>query len=194
MAEKKPARHKRRPIRNFIILPELQWPYIIRLLAVVNLSGVLMATAICILFYFRYHGADSGAPGATDMVNAGLMEALVEENLMDVVVPAFVVADIVSLVLGLGLSLYFSRKISVPIYRIGKWAEVVSKGDLSFRLKFRPGDDLHTLEEACNRVSDTYSRIIEDMRRQITEANLPLSQGAASVRLNSGRTGSEKSA
>ncbi len=182
MAEKT-QRHKRRPIRNFIILPEVQWPYIIRLLAVVNLTGVLMATTICALFYARYQGAVGGGSGAEDMVSAGLMEALVEENLMDVVVPAFVVADLVSLTIGLGLSLYFSRKLSIPIYRIGIWAGEVSKGDLSYKLKFRPGDDLQAMEDACNTVSETYARIIEDLRRQITEANLPLSPTAASIRI-----------
>ena len=183
MAEKTYPKHKRHPIRNFIILPELQWPYIIRLLAIVNLAGVLMATSICALFYLRYSGSPLGGQEASgvDMVNAGLMDVLVEENLMDVIVPAFVIADLVSLAIGMWLSLYFSRKISVPIYRITKWAEVVTSGDLTFRLKFRPGDDLHTLEEACNHVSDTYAKIIDDMRRQITEANLQLPASMDSV-------------
>lgn len=190
MAEKTPSRHKRHPIRNFIILPELQWPYIIRLLAVVNLAGVVMATSICALFYLRYSGVDADG---TDMVNAGLVEVMVEENLMDVVVPAFVIADLVSLAIGMAVSLYFSRKISIPIYRITKWAEVVTSGDLTFRLKFRPGDDLQTLEECCNNVSDTYAKIFEDMRRQITEANLPLSAGAASIQTTPKRTSAEAS-
>ncbi|MEO6095812.1 MAG: methyl-accepting chemotaxis protein [Fibrobacteria bacterium] len=181
MAEISSPKRKRHPIRNFIILPEVQWPYIIRILAIVNLTGVLMAISICALFYLRYSGSPMGTMGTmgnqetgVDMVNAGLMGLLVEENLMDVIVPAFVVADVVSLVIGLWLSLYFSRKISVPIYRVTKWAEVVASGDLSFRLKFRPGDDLQSLEEACNKVSESYSAIIDDLRRQITEANLPL--------------------
>jgi methyl-accepting chemotaxis protein len=174
MAENTTPKRKRHPIRNFIIMPEFQWPYIIRLLAIVNLAGVLMATSICALFYLRYNAGPVGGPDAGDMVNAGLMDVMVEENLMDVIVPAFVIADLVSLAIGLWLSLYFSRKLSVPIYRITKWAEVVTSGDLSYRLKFRPGDDLQSLEEACNRVADTYAKVIEDMRRQITEANLPL--------------------
>jgi methyl-accepting chemotaxis protein len=154
---------------------------------VVNLAGVVMATIICALFYWHYRGDDPGALVA----NANLAESLVEENLMDVIVPAFVVADLVSLAIGLVLSLYFSRKISVPIYRIKKWAEVVSNGDLGYRLKFRPGDDLQTLEEACNKVGETYAKIIEDLRRQITEANLPLSPKAASLRIASERAASE---
>lgn len=191
MSQKTPARYKRRPIRNFILMPEVQWPYIIRLLAVVNLAGVMMATTICALFYAHYRGDGSGAPGAGELINAGAMESLVEENLMDVVVPAFVVADLVSLAVGLGLSLYFSRKLTVPIYRISKWAEVVKSGDLSYRLKFRPGDDLQTLEAACNEVGETYAKIIGDLRRQITEANLPLSAQAASIRISPERTAAE---
>ncbi len=174
MAEKNVPDRKRHPIRNFIIMPDVQWPYIIRLLAIVNMAGVLMATSICALFYFHYIGGHAGMESGADMINAGAMDVLVEDNLMDVIVPAFVIGDLVSLAIGLWLSLYFSRKISVPIYRISKWAQVVTSGDLSFRLKFRPGDDLQRLEEACNNVSDTYCKIIEDMRRQITEANLPL--------------------
>ncbi len=71
----------------------------------------------------------------------------------------------------------------MPIYRITKWAEVVTSGDLTFRLKFRPGDDLQSLESACNRVSDTYIKIIEDMQRQITEANLPLPSSMVAVKI-----------
>lgn len=167
---------KRRPIRNFIILPELQWPYIIRLLALVNLSGVLMATTICALFYFRYEtGPMTDSEQGLELVNENMMTALVEENLMDVIIPAFVISDVVSLLIGLWIALYFSRKISIPIYRVRKWAETVSGGDLSARIKFRPGDDLQLLEDACNQVSETYSRIIDDLRRQISEADLPAS-------------------
>jgi len=191
MPEKNPARNPRHPIRNFIILPEVQWPYIIRLLAVVNLAGVVMATAICALFYLHYHSQDAGALMTNDAGSVSAVESLVEENLMDVIVPAFVIADVVSLAVGLALSLYFSRKISVPIYRISKWAEVVSSGDLGYRLKFRPGDDLQTLEAACNKVGEAYAKIIEDMRRQITEANLPLSPKAASIRIASERAPTE---
>ncbi|MBW8889443.1 MAG: methyl-accepting chemotaxis protein [Fibrobacteres bacterium] len=191
MPEKTPARNPRHPVRNFIILPEFQWPYIIRLLAVVNLAGVVMAMAICTLFYLHYHAQDAGALMPGDAGSLNTMESLLEENLMDVIVPAFVIADVVSLAVGLALSLYFSRKISVPIYRISKWAEVVSSGDLGYRLKFRPGDDLQTLEAACNKVGETYAKIIEDMRRQITEANLPLSPKAASIRIASERASTE---
>ncbi len=170
-------------------MPELQWPYIIRLLAIVNLTGVLMATSICALFFHSYQGRALGVEdGGADMVNIGMMDVLVEENLMDVIIPAFVIADLVSLVIGLWLSLYFSRKLSVPIYRITKWAEVVASGDLTFRLKFRPGDDLQSLESACNRVSDTYIKVIEDLQRQITEANLPLRASLVAVKTAPNRT------
>ncbi|HKP94337.1 MAG TPA: methyl-accepting chemotaxis protein [Fibrobacteria bacterium] len=193
MAEKTRPVRKRHPIRNFIILPELQWPYIIRLLAIVNLAGVLMAISICALFYYRYSGIPLGGPDGADMINSGVMNTMVEENLMDVMVPAFVIADLVSLAIGLWLSLYFSRKISVPIYRISKWAEVVASGDLAFRLKFRPGDDLESLEKACNQVSDTYCKIIDDMRRQITEANLSLPAGLDAVSTHQKRARAESS-
>ena len=172
MAEKTVSVRKRHPIRNFIIMPELQWPYIIRLLAIVNMAGVLMATSICALFYFHYVGA-YGSEAIPGLADSGPVNT-VEDNLMDVIVPAFVIGDLVSLAIGLWLSLYFSRKISVPIYRITRWADMITSGDLSYRLKFRPGDDLQKLEVACNEVSDTYAKIIGDMRRQITEANLPL--------------------
>jgi methyl-accepting chemotaxis protein len=165
---------KRHPIRNFIILPELQWPYIIRVLALVNLAGVLMALTICVLFYLRYEsGPTADSDLGVDMVNENLLSVLVEENLMDVIIPAFVISDVVSLLIGLGLALYFSRKISVPIYRVRKWAEVINSGDLAYRLKFRPGDDLSMLEESCNQVSETYGAIIEDLRSQVADLDLP---------------------
>jgi methyl-accepting chemotaxis protein len=174
------VRHKRRPIKNFIILPELQWPYIVRLLALINMAGVLMAVTICLLFYWRF------APGfdadGVEAANEGLMGALLQENLMDILVPAFVIADFVSLGVGLWVSLYFSRKISVPIYRVRQWADAITRGDLAFRIQFRPGDNLETLEEACNRVSDTYAGVINDLRRQLSEADLPSTPRLESIK------------
>jgi methyl-accepting chemotaxis protein len=165
---------KRHPIRNFIVLPDLQWPYIIRVLALVNLAGVLMATTICGLFYLRYEsGPLADSEQGMELVNENLMGVMMEENLMDVIIPAFVISDVVSLLIGLWIALYFSRKISVPVYRVRKWAEVIASGDLAFRLKFRPGDDLKLLEDACNQVSETYGKIIEDLRRQVSELDLP---------------------
>ncbi|MEO7426627.1 MAG: methyl-accepting chemotaxis protein [Fibrobacteria bacterium] len=173
MAESNVPNRVRHPIRNFIIMPEVQWPYIIRLLAMVNIAGVLMAMSICALFYFSLSGDPSGVEGASGLA----LDPLVEDKLMEIVVPAFVIGDLVSLAIGLWLSLYFSRKISVPIYRITKWAEAVSGGELRARLHFRPGDELQKLETACNEVTETYCKIIEDLRRRITEANLPLPPG-----------------
>lgn len=172
MAEKIVTKFKRYPIRNFILMPDLQWPYIIRLMAIVNLSGVLMATTICVIFYLHNH---AGNASPLPFIHESQMGAFVEENLMDVVVPAFIISDLVSLAIGLWLSLYSSRKISVPIYRVSKWAEVVASGDLTFRLKFRPGNDLQSLEDACNQVSETYSQVIGDLKLQLMEAKLPIS-------------------
>lgn len=172
MSPKHETRRQRHPIRNFIILPDVQWPYIIRILALVNLSGVLMATTICAFFYWRYeNGPLMDSEAGMEMVNENLMSVLVEENLMDVVIPAFVVSDVVSLLIGLWLALYFSRKVSVPIYRVKQWAEMMVAGDLACRLKFRPGDDLQALEDACNKVGGHYASVIEDLRRQIAEVD-----------------------
>lgn len=165
MTSKNGTQAKRLPFRNFIILPELQWPYIIRVLALVNLSGVLMATTICALFYLRY---DSG-PAADSVPGADF----VNENLMDVVISAFVISDVVSLAIGLWLALFFSRKVSVPIYRVRKWAEAIAAGNLAYRLKFRPDDDLQMLEDACNKVGEHYASVIDDLRRQVDGMEVP---------------------
>lgn len=165
---------KRHPVRNFIILPELAWPYIIRVVVLVNLAGVLMATSICALFYLRFGTGPmaESVPGA-DPVNEAPMSALMEENLMDVVISAFVISDVVSLVIGLWFAFFFSRRVSVPIYRVRKWAEAVVTGDLAHRIKFRPGDDLQMLEDALNKVSAHYATVIDDLRRQLDEMEQP---------------------
>lgn len=176
MGSKQEGKAQRRPIRNFILLPDLQWPYIIRILALLNLAGVLMATTICTLFYLRYNvPVPDEAEVVLDAGEGNPMGGLLEENLMDVIIPAFVISDVVSLCLGLWAALYFSRKLAVPLYRVKQWADVIASGDLSHRLKFRPGDDLETLEAACNQVSETYAHLIDDLRRQVAEADLPAS-------------------
>src|SRR5262245_41762076 len=106
MASEDGAPARRHPIRNFIIMPEFQWPYIVRLLALINMAGILMARSVCAVFWWRYGGVMGAAHDGAELVNEGILGAVLQENLMDVLVPAFIVANIVSLGVGLWAALY----------------------------------------------------------------------------------------
>lgn len=55
------------------------------------------------------------------------------------------------------LGIFLSHKIAGPIYRIEKSLDTMASGDLSFRITLRRGDEMVTLADAVNRLSQSIS-------------------------------------
>lgn len=62
------------------------------------------------------------------------------------------------------LSLFLSHRIAGPLYRFEKSIEEVIKGNLSFRIRLRKKDEAKELAEAMNRMIETLSSRLSQIR------------------------------
>lgn len=85
------------------------------------------------------------------------------------------IATLLIAVSTIAVTLFVSHKIAGPIYRLEKDIEVIADGDLTFRVKFRKGDQLKELSEEINAMSEALSgkvlRIQSDLRHILSMAS-----------------------
>lgn len=62
------------------------------------------------------------------------------------------------------LSLFLSHRIAGPLFRFEKSIEEIIKGNLSFRIKLRKKDEAKELAEAMNRMIETLSSYLSDIK------------------------------
>lgn len=62
------------------------------------------------------------------------------------------------------LSLFLSHRIAGPLYRFEKSIEEINRGNLSFRIKLRKKDEAKELAEAMNRMIETLSSYLSDIK------------------------------
>jgi methyl-accepting chemotaxis protein len=75
-----------------------------------------------------------------------------------------VAVALIGIVLSLGLSLLVTRSITEPIARSLAISESIAHGDLTQRLELQQRDEIGQLSTALNRVSNTLSRIVGEIR------------------------------
>lgn len=68
------------------------------------------------------------------------------------------------------LGIYLSHKIAGPIYRIEKFLGTMVSGDLSTRITLRKGDEMVSLANGINRLTDSLSSTIAAEKAQVENA------------------------
>lgn len=65
------------------------------------------------------------------------------------------------------IGIFLSHKIAGPIYRIEKFLANMATGDLSARINLRQGDELITIAEAINKMSESLKYTISGQKEQL---------------------------
>ena len=144
---------QRRPFSNFFIKKSMQLSIIGKILFVVILS-----TIITTIFIAYAYNTKSQAGNFYYMSN-DIMEDLKLESILSLVLPALIVAQIVSLFIAIGIGLFSSRIAAVPVYKIEKWAAQLKNGNLKTRLAFRETKKMQELTNECNGVADRFREL-----------------------------------
>jgi methyl-accepting chemotaxis protein len=158
----------RKPFRNFVFAPHVQWPQIVR-------NGLLVAftsvgTAMIVLLV--YHG-EFGDDSFYIMEQNSTMYPVDRSGLMALLVPAVGGTALAGMLLGWLLTLGASRRIALPVYKVGQWAQRVADGDLHVRLGFRGGDDLEGLADNCNAALDSIRGGILEVEKISQDEKIP---------------------
>jgi nitrogen fixation/metabolism regulation signal transduction histidine kinase len=78
------------------------------------------------------------------------------KNILEVILPSIIGAQIISLFIGLCIGLFSSRKIAVPIYKFEKWVSQLKEGNLLTRIEFREKEEMEDLTQECNSLANFY--------------------------------------
>jgi methyl-accepting chemotaxis protein len=167
-----PQRNERRPVRNFFIKKSLQLKIIFKILLVVLLSAVITTAALTVLYDSKSRN------GSFYYMSNDTRQDLELKNILEFILPSVVAAQVFSIVIGLGIGLFSSRKMAVPIYKFEKWVSQLRSGNLNTKISFREDEEMKELTEECNAMADTY----RDVFRKISEELSAIEKGAAGNR------------
>ncbi len=94
------------------------------------------------------------------------------------IVIVFVVLAIITAFI---LALYFSKRVVLPIAYLNKGARILGKGDLSYRIKLKTGDELEELANEFNRMGEELKKSYDSMEEKIKNATKDLKKAYGEI-------------
>lgn len=74
------------------------------------------------------------------------------------------------------LGLLFSHRIAGPLYRIEKTLYEIIKGNLTLKIRLREGDELSTLADAVNIMTENFNKIVTSDKVNLTKIKMDLNE------------------
>jgi methyl-accepting chemotaxis protein len=140
----------RQPVRHFFIKKSLQYKIIMEILFVVFLTALFTTVTVSLVYNAKSQS------GSFYYMSNDTKKDLELKNILEVILPSVVGAQVISMFIGLGIGLFSSRKIAVPIYKFEKWVTQLKKGNLLTRLEFREKEEMEDLTHECNTLAEFY--------------------------------------
>jgi methyl-accepting chemotaxis protein len=150
----------RRPLKNFFIKRSVQLAIIARILLVVLLTSLATTVILALIYKLKSHGGTYYYMG-TDI------DPMELHGILGLILPALISAQLATLAIALGIGLFSSRKVAVPLYKLEKWASQVKNGRLNTHLAFRETEEMKDLTVQCNAVTDTYRQVFLTIDRSL---------------------------
>ncbi len=153
----------RKPFTNFFIKRSIQFAIIGKTFLIVLIS-VLLTTVILSLVY----NAQSQG-GSFYYMSNNITDDLALHSILGLILPAIITAQTVTMLIALGIGMFSSRKVAVPIYKIEKWASQLKRGKLNTHLAFREERQMRDLTIQCNAVVDKYRAIFKNIEKSLDQ-------------------------
>jgi methyl-accepting chemotaxis protein len=158
-----PEQNVRQPVRHFFIKKSLQYKIIVEILFIVFLTALLTTITVSLVYNAKSQN------GSFYYMSTDTKKDLELKNILEVILPSVIGAQVISMVIGLGIGLFSSRKIAVPIYKFEKWVLQLKKGNLLTRLEFREKEEMEDLTHECNSLSDFYRTKFADIQGALVQ-------------------------
>jgi methyl-accepting chemotaxis protein len=149
--------YTRRPIKHYFIMSQTQWNYILPIMVTVALATLTTLLIVVAVYYLKFH------PGDFFYLTENMKTDLVKHGIWELVLPSFLPSAGVSLLIGLIITLYSSRKMVLPIFKIRQWSDALVAGELDYMVSTRKSDNMQELATSCNRVTEKYSQILRSI-------------------------------
>ena len=140
----------RKPVGNFWIKPSIQIKITLQILFVIICTSFLTTLALVIAYKLKLRG------GSFYYMSNDVMLDLKLTSIAGIILPSLLIAQVISILIGLGIGLYSSRKVAVPVYKFERWVKELSKGNLNTQLVFRQNEEMRELTMECNVMANDY--------------------------------------
>jgi|WetSurMetagenome_2_1015567.scaffolds.fasta_scaffold00027_67 methyl-accepting chemotaxis protein len=157
-----PQKNERRPIHNFFVKKAMQIRIVVRILLMVFLSAAITTAAITVLYESK------SRDGSFYYMSNDVKQDLELKNILQFILPSVVAAQAFSIIIGLGIGLFSSRKMAVPIYKFEKWVSQLREGNLNTRITFREDEEMHDLTDECNAMAEHYRKVFRKINEEIS--------------------------
>jgi methyl-accepting chemotaxis protein len=147
----------RQPFRHFFIKRSMQYKIIAKILFVVSLSAVITTVSLSLIYNSKSKN------GTFYYMSSDTKQDLELKNVIEVILPSVVGAQLFSIVIGLGIGLFSSRKMAVPIYKFEKWVSQLKNGNLNTKLSFRENKEMKDLTVHCNALAEHYRNVFKEI-------------------------------
>jgi methyl-accepting chemotaxis protein len=147
----------RQPVKNFFIKKSIQIKIIAKILFIILATALLTTVTVSLVYNSKSQS------GSFYYMSNDTKQDLELKNILEVILPSVIGAQIVTLLIGLGIGLFSSRKIAVPIYKFEKWVQQLKTGNLLTRLEFREKEEMEDLTYECNSLADFYRKKFVDI-------------------------------
>jgi methyl-accepting chemotaxis protein len=168
--ENKAHRH---PVTNFFIKRPLQIKITLHILISVICTSLLTTVVLALVYFIKSPG------GHFYYISNDIMQDLKLTNILGVILPSLLIAQAVSIVVGIGIGLYSSRKVAVPIYKFERWVGQLVHGNLNIKMSFRENEEMEELTKQCNQFVDYYRKVFHDLDAETSQISLDPATPAA---------------
>lgn len=148
--------------KTIIVKKKLQYIFVLLVLASLLLGVVLVLTDLGLTL----HRIQETSP------------ALIEKLIVEITpfLPTIALKMIIYISIIFVVALVFSHRIAGPLYKIEISARRIGKGDLSYEVYYRKGDQLNSLRHAFNAMIKALKDIVIDDRKAAAEIATQLSE------------------
>lgn len=151
----------RHPFKNFFLKKSMQYKIIFTVIFIVFLTSCLTTFILSVIYNAKSQG------GNFYYMSNDIMQDLQLTNILGIIIPALIAAQIVTLIIAIAVGMFSSRKAAVPVYKLEKWAMQLKKGKLKTHLGFRETKLMKDLTIQCNALADTYKEIFLNIDKSI---------------------------
>ena len=142
----------RQPVKNFFIKKSMQIKIIAKILFIILATTLLTTMTVSLVYNSK------SQRGSFYFMSNDTKQDLELKNILEVILPSVIGAQLITLFIGLGIGLFSSRKIAVPIYKFEKWVSQLKTGNLLTRIEFREKEEMEDLTHECNTLADFYRK------------------------------------
>lgn len=155
---------QRHPISNFFIMKGLQLRLIKKIVLSAVLSTLVGLSTLVFIYYIKFDNT-AFYPVSFDSA-ASIGE---RENILSIILPSVIISAFINILIAIAIGLYASRKYAVPIFKLEKWADLLSEGKMAAKLHFREKEEMKELSGKCNSLSESLRKKFENIQNATEE-------------------------